>query len=375
MKNNKKELWSFGFASFFNDLGSDLIAPIWPLFITTILGANMIVLGFLDGFGIAIVSISNALSGWLSDKIGKRKLFIYLGYLLSGLARVGYYISPTWHYLIPFKAIDRVGKIRGAPRDAFVSEITEKKNRGKWFGLLRSMDALGAVFGTIVAYVLITFVSVRNILLIAAVPSTISALIIFLTIKEKKVKQLHTPIKKIKLDKNLKKFFIISIIFSFATLSYSFLLVFAKQFGFSDSNVILLYFLFNIVYSLFAYQFGKLADKKGRKFVVVLSMIIYSIMTIGFVFANNSFVIVLLFLLFGLFNAAFDPVKRTFVTDLAPKNAKASVIGIYQMVTGLIALPSGLVMGYLWELDSILPFITAGILTIISLFLMKNIEG
>ncbi len=373
-KKSRKEVLKFGLASFFNDLGSDLVAPIWPIFVTTILNANMTILGFLDGLGVAIVSFSNALSGWLSDKLGKRKLFIYLGYLLSGLARIGYFISPSWHYVAPFKAVDRVGKIRGAPRDALITEITNKKTRGEGFGLLRSMDSLGAVAGTITAYFLISFVSIRNIILIAAVPSFLSAVIIFFFVKDEKTEKLHTPIKDIKLDHNLKLFFLISALFSFATLSYSFLLVFAKNYGFNEANVILLYLLFNIVYTIFSYQFGKLADKKGRKFVVIISMILYTVMCAGFLIVNHTFIVLFLFVLFGLFNASFDPVKRTFVADLAPKRAKGSVLGGYEMLTGLIALPSGVLMGYLWELNIAIPFILAGILSIIAVLLMGFVK-
>jgi MFS family permease len=373
-KDSNKEVVTFGLASFFNDMGSDMVAPIWPLFVTTILGANMAVLGFLDGLGVALVSVSNAVSGWLSDKLGKRKIFIYLGYLMSGLARVGYYLSPTWHYLIPFKAVDRVGKIRGAPRDALISEITSKKNRGRAFGLLRSLDSLGAVIGAIIAYLIINYVSIRNILLIAAVPSVISAVIIFLIIKERRTKKLYKPITRIKLNKNLKLFFVISAFFAFSTLSYSFLLVFAKNAGYSNENVILLYFVFNIVYSLFSYQFGKLADWKGRKIVVVLSMLIYTIMCAGFILTSAPVWVLIFFVLFGLFNAGFDPVKRTFVTDLAPKEAKASVVGLYQMIIGLIALPSGLFMGFLWEINNLYPFILAGSLSLVSIVLMGLIK-
>lgn len=374
MKKSKKEVLTFGFASFFNDLGSDMVAPVWPLFVTSILGANMAVLGLLDGLGVALVSISNAVSGWLSDKIGRRKIFIYIGYLLSGLSRIGYYLSPSWHYLIPFKAVDRVGKIRGAPRDALISEISEKKKRGEAFGLLRSMDSLGALVGTIITYIIISTVSVRNILLIAAIPSTISALIIFLIVKERRTKKLHTPIRLIRLDHNLKVFFLISGLLAFSTLSYSFLLVYAKESGYSDGNVILLYLVFNLIYTIFSYHFGKLADKKGRKFVIIISMILYTLMCAGFVINNSPLWILLLFVLFGLFNASFDPVKRAFVTDLAPKNAKASVVGLYQMLTGLIALPSGFLMGLLWEFNPLYPFATAGLLTSTSIFLMGFIK-
>ncbi len=149
-----KTIRTFALAFFLNDLGSDLIYPVWPLFVTTILKANMTVLGFLDGLGEALVSISQAGSGYISDRIKKRKVFIWTGYLLGALSRVGYSISTIWPHLVPFRVLDRMGKIRSAPRDAIVADVSTKENRGKNFGLLRAMDHLGAVFGILICIAL-----------------------------------------------------------------------------------------------------------------------------------------------------------------------------------------------------------------------------
>ena len=142
---SKKVIRTFGLASFLNDLGSDIIYPVWPLFVTTILKANMAALGLLDGIGEALVSISKAGSGFLSDRIRRRKIFIYTGYIMGALSRIGYSISTVWTHLIPFRVLDRAGKIRSAPRDAIVADVTTTENRGKSFGFLRAMDHLGAV--------------------------------------------------------------------------------------------------------------------------------------------------------------------------------------------------------------------------------------
>jgi len=148
--NSKKTIHTFALASFFNDLGSDIIYPIWPLFVTTILKANMTALGFLDGLGEALVSISQAASGYFSDRIKKRKVFIWTGYLLGACSRLGYSLSTVWQHLIPFRIMDRSGKIRSAPRDALVADLSTEKNRGKNFGILRTMDHLGAVCGILI---------------------------------------------------------------------------------------------------------------------------------------------------------------------------------------------------------------------------------
>ena len=121
---DRKTLRTFALASFFNDMGSDMIYPIWPLFLTTVLKANMAALGFIDGLGDALVSISQAVSGYLSDRWRKRKVFIWIGYACGGLSRLGYSISALWQHIIPFRVLDRAGKMRGAPRDAMIADLS-----------------------------------------------------------------------------------------------------------------------------------------------------------------------------------------------------------------------------------------------------------
>src|SRR4030042_680133 len=131
-----------------------MIYPVWPLFVTTVLNANMAALGLLDGLGEALVSISRAVSGYLADRIRKRKVFIWSGYLCGAISRIGYSLSGTWQHLVPFRILDRAGKMRSAPRDAMIADLSAKENRGRNFGLMRAMDNLGAVCGILVCIVL-----------------------------------------------------------------------------------------------------------------------------------------------------------------------------------------------------------------------------
>ncbi|MDP3970441.1 MAG: MFS transporter [bacterium] len=186
-KDTKKTVRTFALASFLNNLGSDMIYPIWPLFVTSVLGVPMTVLGFLDGLGDALVSISQAFSGYLSDRFKKRKPFIWLGYLFGGLSRIGYALSSYWQLLIPFRILDRAGKMRGAPRDAMIADASTQANRGKNFGIIRAMDNLGAVCGIIVCIIFFNVLGYRNLFLLASIPSLISLLLIIFFIKEKKL--------------------------------------------------------------------------------------------------------------------------------------------------------------------------------------------
>src|SRR3989339_958047 len=149
-RQEKKTIRIFAWGSFLNDLGSDIIYPIWPLFVTSVLGANMAVLRLIDGLGEAIVSISQAASGYVSDRIKKRKVFVWVGYLCGGVSRIGYSFSVVWQQLAVFKVLDRAGKIRGAPRDAIIADISTAENRGSNFGLLRGMGNLGGGCGLVI---------------------------------------------------------------------------------------------------------------------------------------------------------------------------------------------------------------------------------
>jgi len=338
----------FSSASFLNDFGSDMIYPIWPLFVTEFLKANMAVLGLIDGLGDAIVSMSQAASGYFSDKVRKRKVFIWTGYLFGSASRVGYAFSTVWQQLVPFRILDRSGKIRGAPRDAIVADISTKENRGRNFGLLRAMDNLGAACGVIASILFFSYLGYRSLFLLASIPSLIGALLIFLFIRDRKTKEIYKGLSLKDLTPNFRLFLILSAVFALGSFSYSFLLVYAREFGFEETVVMVLYLIFTVTASLMSLPFGKLADKLGRKSVLVLSYSLWGALCLGFVLIKSYMGVVLLFVLYGLHLGAIQPVQRTFVSELSPTEYRASMLGAFQMIVGLCALPASVVAGLLW---------------------------
>jgi MFS family permease len=376
-KETKKIISTFALASFLNDLGSDMIYPIWPLFVTSVLGAPMAILGLIDGLGEAIVSISQAASGYIADRTRKRKIFIWTGYLLGSLSRVGYALSAVWQQLIPFKVLDRVGKIRGAPRDAIIADISLKENRGKNFGLLRAMDNLGAVGGILVCILFFKLLGYRKLFLLAAIPSAIGALLIIFLIKERKPAdvKIYQGFALKDLDKNFKLFLLSSSFFALGSFSYSFLLIYAKEFGFQVAFVPVLYLIFTAVAALFSLPFGRLADKIGRKSVLVLSYSLWGLICLSFIFRQSYLSIILTFVLYGLHIGALRPVQTAFVSELAPAEYRASTLGGFQMVIGLCALPASLIAGILWDqINIFMPFYFSLGLTILSLLLLIFIK-
>jgi MFS family permease len=368
-REKKKTIRTFAAASFLNDMGSDIIYPVWPIFVTTILKANMAALGFLDGLGEALVSLSQAASGYISDKIKKRKVFIWTGYLLGACSRLGYAASTVWPHLIPFRIMDRTGKIRSAPRDALVADISTEETRGKNFGLLRAMDNLGAVFGILICIAFINLLGYRILFALAAVPSLVGTLLILFLIKERKTEKIkvYRGISLKDLGKDFRYFLVLSSLFALGTFSYSFLLVYAKQFGFKVAFVPVLYLIFTAAASLFSYPFGKLSDMIGRKSVLLLSYFFWIVVCLGIISKPNRLMLILIFILYGVHKGALDPVQKTFVCELAPLEYRASCLGGFQMVIGLCALPASFIAGILWETIGIFaPFYFSLFLTLIS---------
>lgn len=373
----KKTMRVFAASSFLNDMGSDIIYPVWPFFVTEVLKANMAALGFLDGLGEALVSLSQAGSGYLSDRIKKRKIFIWTGYLCGAFSRLGYAFSSLWQHLIPFRILDRVGKIRSSPRDALVADISTQQNRGKHFGLLRTMDNLGAVCGILIAIAFLNLLGYRLLFALAAIPSLFGALLIFIFIKEKKDKtsKVYKGLSFKEIDNNFRLFILLSSLFALGAFSYSFLLIYAKRFGFKVTFVPVLYLIFTATASLFSLPFGRLSDRIGRKKVLYLANLFWAGVCLGLITLHSRLFLILVFVLYGFHKAALEPVQKTFVAELSPLAHRASSLGGFQMIIGLCALPASVIAGWLWENWGVFtPFCFSLGLTALSTFLLLFVK-
>lgn len=350
-----KNIFILGLVSLFTDLSSQMVFPLIPLFLTSILSASAYVVGIVEGAAETTASLLKVVSGYFSDKIKKRKRFILFGYSLSSITKPLFALANAWSFVLFIRVIERIGKgLRTAPRDALVAESCDESVRGKAYGLHRAMDGIGSVLGALLAFLLLPTFGYRNIFLFAFVPSIIGVFAV-LFIQENnspvKIEAKETPIRLSfkELPTNLRLFIIVSSIFALGHFGYAFLLLRAQNIGLADNIAILLYVLFYIVYTICIIPFGILSDKIGRKPILIIGYLVFAVTSIGLIFTSNIYAIVLFFVTYGIFYAMVDGVQRAFVVDLAPKHLKATSLGTFHTATGLVALPGGFIAGLLWD--------------------------
>ncbi|UXM84637.1 MFS transporter [Methanococcus aeolicus] len=358
--------------SFINDLSSEMIMPILPLFITS-LGGSSVVVGLIGGLKDSISSILKVISGYYSDKTGRRKVFVFAGYLTSSIFKLLLSFSTTWFGVLFFSAFERVGKgVRTAPRDAIISDLMAEK-RGMGFGIQRAGDTFGAILGSVGVLILFWYLyyDFREIILISASLSFLALVPLYFLKEKKKIKRQNLSLKigLKNLSTPLKLFILISGIFTLANFSYMFYILKAQTIFTGRLAIgapIILYILFNIFYGIFALPFGVLSDKIGRKKVIIFGYIIYAITAFGFALFNSLNYFIILFALYGISYAIIEGNQRAYVSDLSSEYIRGTALGTFHTIVGLMALPSSLIAGYLWSIDPSIPFIYGGIVALIS---------
>ncbi|QLH06551.1 MFS transporter [Nitrosopumilus ureiphilus] len=384
---SKKYSWknvrNLGFVSFFTDTSSEMIFGILPLFIIDDLGAGKAVLGLVEGMGEAAGYGTRTVSGTISDKVGKRKSLILLGYGLSTIAKPFFALSASWIHVFGIRVTDRIGKgVRTSPRDALLADSIEPVNIGKAFGLHRTMDQAGAIIGPLIAFGLLYYFEVRDIFWFSLIPGVIALFILARYVKERKIIPKNQSILsnfRVVLHGKFLLFLLIMTVFSIGAFNFSFILVESSELGLEKNFVPLVYVVINIAHTLIGIPSGILSDKIGTEKILLASFGLFFITSmIGYFETGFILVGFAMAAIFGLYQGMTITTQRTMVSRYVSENLRGTAFGIYYLFVGISFLVANLVFGLLWDaFDSQVAFGYSMITTItaiilLSVFVTKN---
>lgn len=379
IKKGTRNIILLGLISCFADISSEMVYPLIPLYLTAAFGATPALVGIIEGIAESIASLLKVFSGYISDRFQHKKALAFTGYATGVLYKIALLFAGSWAGILAARVIDRFGKgIRTAPRDVMVSESADKDNMGKSFGIHKMLDMAGSAIGILLAFLLMRSIGengYKTVFALSIIPIVI-ALLLFVFVHEKKepreAVQREPFWKNIsKLDGRLKLYLFVTFLFTLGNSSNSFLLLRANDIGFSDSNTILLYFVYNVTASLLAVPCGKLSDKIGRKTLLVGGYLTFSLVYFGFAFCNSKPLMVLIFVIYGVFTAMTAGVERAFIAEIAPPSLKGTMLGLHSTLAGIALLPASVIAGLLWDgIGAFAPFVFGGVLSLASALIL-----
>jgi MFS family permease len=364
-----------GLTSFLTDTSVKMIYSVMPMFLMSI-GASKASLGLIEGVAESTASLVKALSGFWSDKIGKNKPFMLVGYALSAVIMplYAFVISPMQVLLLRFA--ERFGKgIRTAPRDSLIAASVTNNETGRSFGLQKAMDNSGAIAGPLLAFALLSLFpgEFRLIFMLAGIPAILGIFVIIFGIREvrKNKAELFQKFRFRDFPKRYYLFLGIIFIFTLGNSTDALLLVKANEAGIKVAFIPLVYLITNTVAVIAAIPLGSLSDRVGKEKILVAGFLIYALVYFLFGRTSDTVAITLLFALYGLYSAATDGIQKAFVTDIVDKNKKGTGLGIYNAILGITLLPASIIAGVLYDrAGSAAPFYFGSSMAFLSFLLM-----
>jgi len=363
-----------GLCSFLSDASSEMIYPVLPIFLQETLKAPAIVVGLIEGVTNGAANLIQIVSGRLSDRWGKRKPIAFAGFVLSAISRPLIGLAGIWQVVLVARFSDRMGKgVRSAPKQALLAEAALESDRGRVFGYDRAMDYLGSVVGPLLCLLFLGFfaLSPRSIFFIASVPAFLAALMILAVRESGERLQSEAQVSAFRgFTPEYKRFLLVSAVFGLANSANAFLILRATQLGFSTTQAILAYTLFNGISSLASMPAGSASDRFGRRNLLLIGYGVYALVYAGFGIANQTWMIWLLFAAYGLFPALTDGVAKALAIDTAGKQGRATAIGIFSAVNGVTQIAASLIGGVLYDIDARLTFYLGAALAMAAVLLL-----
>ena len=370
-----KNIFFTGLTSFLTDTSTKMVYSVMPMFLLSI-GASKTSLSLIEGIAESTAALIKSLSGFWSDKIGKNKPFMLIGYGLSALIMPLYAFVFSPMQVLYLRFVERVGKgIRTAPRDSLVAGSVTNGETGKSFGVQKAMDNMGAILGPLLAFTLLIFYpeNYKLIFIFSAIPGLLGILVLIFGIREAKKQDQHL-LKKFRFKDFPKKFYLflaIIFVFTLGNSTDALLLVKANEVGVKVAFIPLVYLISSIVSVLLAIPMGTLSDKIGKEKLLIGGFLIYALVYFGFGITKNLNIIFMLFAMYGLYSAMTDGIQKAFVSDIIDKNKKGTGLGIYNALLGITLLPASLIAGILYDhVNSSVPFYFGACTAVLSAILL-----
>ena len=360
-----------GLTSMFVDLSTEMVYPIVPLFLTATLGATPMVVGVIEGIAESLASLLKAFSGYIGDVRQHRKRLTFLGYSGSVVYKVLLLAAGSWGGVLVARVVDRVGKgIRTAPRDALIAQSSDPKKLGGSFGIAKMLDMAGSSAGALLAVVVVaTGTAYREAFAWSIVPAVLGILIIP-AVREKRVPLpdgARTRLLGVHLGLRLRLYLVAVLVFCIGNSSNAFLLLKASARGFSATQVLLLYLVFNVTASVLAIPAGRFSDRFGRRSMLVAGYLLSGLVYLGFASVTSQPVVVGLFAAYGACTAFLSGAERAFIAEAAPPHLRGTVLGIYGTLQGIGLLLASIIAGALWDgVGSDAPFWFGGALALLA---------
>lgn len=349
-----------GFVSLLNDAASEMIYPLLPVFLTAVLGAGPAVVGVIEGVAESTASLLKLYSGYLSDKVKRRKGWVVAGYAISNIIRPLIAFAASWLHVLVLRFSDRVGKgLRTSPRDAMIADSTAVDARGLAFGFHRAMDHGGAIIGPLVATGLLLLLQddVKQVFLLSFIPGLIAVLLLLLGLQEKAaVERKQHPAASFRfrsawdqMPGGFRKYLLIVLVFTLGNSTDAFLLLRAQALGVPVALLPAIWVALHVVKMASSVPGGVLSDRIGRKRVIISGWIIYALVYAGFAVADSHWHAWALFAVYGIYFGLTEGAEKALVADFAPSHLRGSAFGLYHLTVGIGAFPASLLFGLLWQ--------------------------